>query len=252
MAPAVAETGADSRWAARTACVSSQVGCPVGCNFCASGINGVKEACRPIRSSNKSFASTRKLPAKERSARHQYFVFMGMGEPLANYANVMKAGCARAARSGGGLNIGARKITISTVGVPAKMREIGRRGSAAEPGDFAACSPNEQLRRELIPWAEHFSLPDILAAADSIFEKTGAGDHAGIYSAGGGERSAATGETVGEFVQNSAGECESDPVQRSGWAAVQSARCGGRGPVSGDSAERRSERPCAAEPGPGY
>src|SRR6185312_3356580 len=97
-------------------------------------------------------------------------VFMGMGEPMANYANVMAA--IRVLHDPDCFNIGARRITISTVGVPSRMREL-----AAEelPLNLAISlhAPNESLRKELIPWAEHFALDDILSAARHYFDRTG-------------------------------------------------------------------------------
>jgi 23S rRNA (adenine2503-C2)-methyltransferase len=97
-------------------------------------------------------------------------VFMGMGEPLANYANVMQA--VRILHDPQCFNIGARRITISTVGVPSKMRELA---SEDLPINLAISlhAPTESLRKELIPWAEHFALEDILAAARYYFERTG-------------------------------------------------------------------------------
>jgi 23S rRNA (adenine2503-C2)-methyltransferase len=97
-------------------------------------------------------------------------VFMGMGEPLANYANVMAA--IRIMHDPECFNIGGRRITVSTVGVPAKMRQL-----AAEqlPLNLAISlhAPNESLRKQLIPWAEHFALDDILDAARFYFDRTG-------------------------------------------------------------------------------
>src|SRR5262245_20826001 len=73
----------------RTACISSQVGCPVGCKFCASGIGGVKGNLSAAQIVEQVFALNRILqPTGERI---NHIVFMGMGEPLANYANVMGA-----------------------------------------------------------------------------------------------------------------------------------------------------------------
>jgi 23S rRNA (adenine2503-C2)-methyltransferase len=97
-------------------------------------------------------------------------VFMGMGEPLANYAEVMKA--VRILHDPKGLNIGARRITISTVGVPAKMRELAMEELPINLA-ISLHAPNEPLRRQLIPWAEHFSIDEILDAARFYFEKTG-------------------------------------------------------------------------------
>jgi 23S rRNA (adenine2503-C2)-methyltransferase len=95
---------------------------------------------------------------------------MGMGEPLANYANVMKA--VRILHDPKCFNISARKITISTVGVPAKMRQLAEEELPLNLA-ISLHAPNEALRRELIPWAEHFSLDDILDAARYYFERSG-------------------------------------------------------------------------------
>jgi 23S rRNA (adenine2503-C2)-methyltransferase len=69
-------------------------------------------------------------------------------------------------------NIGARKITISTVGVPAKMRELAKENLPLNLA-ISLHAPNEPLRKQLIPWAEHFSLGDILDAARFYFDQTG-------------------------------------------------------------------------------
>jgi 23S rRNA (adenine2503-C2)-methyltransferase len=72
----------------------------------------------------------------------------------------------------GCLNIGARKITISTVGVPARMRQLADEGLPVNLA-ISLHAPNEPLRKELIPWAEHFALNDILNAARHYFDQTG-------------------------------------------------------------------------------
>jgi 23S rRNA (adenine2503-C2)-methyltransferase len=152
----------------RTACVSSQVGCPVGCRFCASGVNGVKGNLAAHQIVEQIIAFNQLLkPAGEHITN---VVFMGMGEPLANYAEVMKA--VRILHDPKGLNIGARRITISTVGVPAKMRELAMEELPINLA-ISLHAPNEPLRRQLIPWAEHFSIDEILDAARFYFEKTG-------------------------------------------------------------------------------
>src|SRR5688572_4511748 len=114
----------------RTACVSSQVGCPVQCRFCASGINGVKgnlsagQIVEQVYTFNRMLTRSSQATKKGDAAlfRVSNVVFMGMGEPLANYANVMKA--IRIMNDPQCLGLGARRLTISTVGVPAKMREL--------------------------------------------------------------------------------------------------------------------------------
>jgi 23S rRNA (adenine2503-C2)-methyltransferase len=167
-AQALAETVLIPDGPRRTACVSSQVGCPVGCTFCASGINGVKGNLSADQIVEQIIRLNALLRASDQRVTN--VVFMGMGEPLANYANVMKA--VRILHDPAGLNIGARKITISTVGVPAKMRQLAEEDLPLNLA-ISLHAPNEALRRKLIPWAEHFSLPDILDAARYYFEKTG-------------------------------------------------------------------------------
>jgi 23S rRNA (adenine2503-C2)-methyltransferase len=152
----------------RTACISSQVGCPVGCRFCASGINGVKQNLSADRIVQQIFLLDQILAKKKE--RIGNVVFMGMGEPLANYANVMRA--VRILNHPECFNIGARKITISTVGVPPKMRELARENLQLNLA-ISLHAPNESLRKQLIPWAEHFSLADILDAARYYFDETG-------------------------------------------------------------------------------
>jgi 23S rRNA (adenine2503-C2)-methyltransferase len=152
----------------RTACISSQVGCPVGCRFCASGMNGVKQNLTAGQIVQQIFLLNQALVKKKE--RIGNVVFMGMGEPLANYANVMRA--VRILNHAECFNIGARKITISTVGVPAKMRELAKENLQLNLA-ISLHAPNEALRKQLIPWAEHFSLADILEAARYYFDETG-------------------------------------------------------------------------------
>jgi 23S rRNA (adenine2503-C2)-methyltransferase len=152
----------------RTACVSSQVGCPVQCKFCASGIGGVKGNLAAGQVVEQIFALNKVL--EPRDERITNIVFMGMGEPLANYANVLEA--IRILHDPRHFNIGARRITISTVGVPPKMRQLAHEDLPLNLA-ISLHAPNEPLRKQLIPWAEHFALDDILAAARYYFDRTG-------------------------------------------------------------------------------
>jgi 23S rRNA (adenine2503-C2)-methyltransferase len=152
----------------KTACISSQVGCPVGCKFCASGIAGLKQNLSAERIVQQIFLLNQALQSS--GERITNIVFMGMGEPFANYANVIRA--VRIIHAPQGFNIGARKITISTVGVPSRMRQLAEENLPLNLA-ISLHAPNEALRRKLIPWAEHFSLEDILEAARNYFERTG-------------------------------------------------------------------------------
>jgi 23S rRNA (adenine2503-C2)-methyltransferase len=152
----------------RTACISSQVGCPVGCKFCASGLNGVKQNLSAGQIVQQIFLLNQILSAADR--RISNVVFMGMGEPLANYAEVMRA--VRILHDAECFNIGARKITISTVGVPPRMRQLAEEDLPLNLA-ISLHAPSEELRKQLIPWAEHFSLQDILESARYYFQRTG-------------------------------------------------------------------------------
>jgi 23S rRNA (adenine2503-C2)-methyltransferase len=173
----------------RTACLSSQVGCPVGCKFCASGLNGMKSNLTAGQIVEQVFALDRLLDGPglgvgDSSARKplsptahtfnprriNHVVLMGMGEPLANYANVIRA--VRILHHPQCFNIGARKITISTVGLPQRIRQLAEEDLPLNLA-ISLHAPNEPLRRELIPWAEHFGLDEILDAARYYFERTG-------------------------------------------------------------------------------
>lgn len=152
----------------RTACISSQVGCPVGCKFCASGVDGVKNNLTAGQIVEQVFALNSLLRPQDR--RITNVVFMGMGEPLANYANVIQA--VRILHDPRAFNISARKITISTVGVAPKIRQLAQEDLPLNLA-ISLHAPNEALRRELIPWAEHFSLDEILDASRYYFDRTG-------------------------------------------------------------------------------
>ena len=155
----------------RTACVSSQVGCPVGCRFCASGMSGLKQNLTGGRVLQQVWQLNKALIDRgDRVGRVTNLVFMGMGEPLSNYAAVLKA--ARALHDPAGFGLGWRRITLSTVGVPHRMRQLADEGIPINLA-LSLHAPDEDLRREIIPWAEHFALDDILAACRYYFGKTG-------------------------------------------------------------------------------
>ena len=101
----------------RTICLSTQVGCAYGCKFCASGLDGWKRNLRPNEIVNQIIAVER-----ESGERIDNIVFMGMGEPLANYDNVMRA--IQTINAPWGIGIGARHITISTSGLVPQIRKL--------------------------------------------------------------------------------------------------------------------------------
>ncbi|MFN7021005.1 MAG: 23S rRNA (adenine(2503)-C(2))-methyltransferase RlmN [Phycisphaerales bacterium] len=153
----------------RTACISSQVGCPVGCRFCASGIGGLDGNLTAGRIVEQVWR-LQQLPGVGRITN---VVFMGMGEPLANFANVARAIRTLNTPPPHGLGISARKITVSTVGLPKAIEKLAAELDLPVTLALSLHAPNDTLRRELIPWAQYTTIPDLLSACQKWFEKTG-------------------------------------------------------------------------------
>ncbi|MEM7755313.1 MAG: 23S rRNA (adenine(2503)-C(2))-methyltransferase RlmN [Planctomycetota bacterium] len=151
----------------RTACISSQVGCPVGCRFCASGLDGLGGNLTAGRIVEQVW----RLGQIPGVGRITNVVFMGMGEPLANFAPVVSAVRTLSAKWGPG--IGARKITISTVGMHRAIERLADELDLPITLALSLHAPNDDLRRQLIPWAEFTSIDQLFAACDRWFDKTG-------------------------------------------------------------------------------
>ena len=151
----------------RTICLSTQVGCGMGCVFCASGLQGLDRNLSTGEILEQALRLDRLLPAERRITN---VVVMGMGEPLANLPALLPA--LETLNGKRGLGLGARRITISTVGLPEKMRELATFG---KPFKLAVSlhAPNDELRNQLVPVNEHIGLEAILDAADDYFGRTG-------------------------------------------------------------------------------
>ncbi len=156
----------------RTACISSQVGCPVGCRFCASGLGGLDGNLSAGRIVEQVWRLGQlKSEAGEPLGRITNVVFMGMGEPLANFSNV--AAAIRTINAPWGLGISARKITVSTVGLPRAIERLAEELDLPVTLALSLHAPTDDIRRRLIPWAEYTTIKDLLAACSRWFEKTG-------------------------------------------------------------------------------
>jgi len=151
----------------KTACISSQVGCPVGCRFCASGLGGLDGNLSAGRIVEQAWRLAR-LPDVGRITN---IVFMGMGEPLANFSAVKRAVETLAAPWG--MGIGARKITISTVGLPKAIERLAAQLDLPVTLALSLHAPTDDLRRELIPWSEYTTVEELIRACDVWFKKTG-------------------------------------------------------------------------------
>ncbi len=151
----------------RTVCISTQVGCGMGCVFCASGMKGVVRNLTRGEILEQVLRLRNLLPAGERLTN---LVVMGMGESLANLDNLIPALdwiC-----SPDGLGMGQRRVTISTVGLPEKMHrlaDLDRQYHLA----VSLHAPTEALRDQLVPINEKVGLSAVMGAADAYFHKSG-------------------------------------------------------------------------------
>ncbi len=150
----------------RTACISTQVGCGMGCVFCASGLNGVARNLTGGEILEQLIRLRNLTPLGERLTN---IVVMGMGEPLANLDNLLEA--LEIAGHKDGLGIGARHITISTVGLPVKIRRLADLGKQYHLA-VSLHAPNDMLRTRIVPTNEHTGIEAIMQAADYFFDKT--------------------------------------------------------------------------------
>jgi 23S rRNA (adenine2503-C2)-methyltransferase len=152
-----------------TLCVSTQVGCAYGCKFCASGLEGWKRNLQPHEIIEQVLAIERDAALRDDRLVNN-LVIMGMGEPLANYDNLIKALTILNAPWGGG--IGARKITISTSGLVPQIRRL-----ADEPLQFRLAislhGATDEVRARIMPVNKKYPLKDLTAACDYYQKKKG-------------------------------------------------------------------------------
>lgn len=151
----------------RTGCISTQIGCAMGCMFCASGMDGF------VRNLSKGEILEQILRLNQRLEKDErltHLVIMGTGEPLLNLGSLLQA--LEEAVSPQGLGLSARRITISTVGIPDAMERLARCG---HPYKLAVSlhAPNDEIRSRIVPRNRVSGIRDILEAADLYFQKSG-------------------------------------------------------------------------------
>ena len=146
-------------------CISSQVGCRMGCRFCASTLDGLVRGLRPSEMLDQIYRM-QSLMGK----RISNVVIMGSGEPLDNYDNFVKF--VRLVTDEKGFNLSARNITVSTCGLPDRIRALAEEGLPITLA-LSLHATNDEKRRELMPIARKYSLKEVLPACDTYFEKTG-------------------------------------------------------------------------------
>lgn len=150
-----------------TICVSTQIGCAMGCVFCATGQMGFKTnlAAEHIVSQVIHFAEI----LEKRGEHVTNLVFMGMGEPMANYDEMIRA--IRILTHDRGFGLGQRHITISTIGIVSGIDKLAEENLQIGLA-ISLHSPNNKLRKELVPTAGPNSVEDIIEAGRRYFKKT--------------------------------------------------------------------------------
>ena len=146
-------------------CISSQVGCRMGCRFCASTLDGLERNLSPAEMLDQIYR-IQKLTGE----RVSNVVVMGSGEPLDNYDNLVKF--IRLLTDENGLNISQRNVTVSTCGIVPGILKLADEKLQITLA-LSLHAPNDEVRKSLMPVANRYPLSDVLSACHTYFEKTG-------------------------------------------------------------------------------
>ena len=146
-------------------CISTQVGCKMGCTFCATGKSGYS---RDLTASE--MLAQIEAAQRDRNIRISNVVLMGMGEPLDNYDNVLRF--LRLVSDENGLNIGMRHITLSTCGIVPKIEQLARERLQINLA-VSLHAPNDDIRSRTMPIAKAYPMERLLEACRYYFDKTG-------------------------------------------------------------------------------
>ena len=150
-----------------TVCVSSQVGCPLGCLFCATGKMGLKRSLTSGEIIEQVLFFDRYL--KKENSRVTNVTYMGMGEPFLNYDNVLES--IKIFNDYKYFNIGVRSISVSTSGIIEGIKKLSDEKLHVNLA-ISLHAPNEKLRSSLMPISKKYHLKDVLKAVDEYIEKT--------------------------------------------------------------------------------
>lgn len=151
-----------------TVCVSTQVGCRMGCRFCASTLEGRVRDLTAGEMLGQVTAVDRMLAPEGRRVHN--IVLMGSGEPLDNYENTVKF--LHLVNSPERTNISLRNISLSTCGLVPRMRDLANEGLPVTLS-ISLHAPNDEVRKQLLPVANAYAIEDVLCAAREYVEKTG-------------------------------------------------------------------------------
>ena len=153
-----------------TLCVSTQVGCRMGCAFCASTLEGKVRNLTAGEILGQVAAANRHIRAQDPERRVHNIVLMGSGEPLDNYDNVVKF--LRLVNDEKGLNISLRNISLSTCGLVRRMYDFAKEGLPVTLS-LSLHAPNDEIRQKIMPVAHAYSYSEVLAACKYYVEQTG-------------------------------------------------------------------------------
>jgi 23S rRNA (adenine2503-C2)-methyltransferase len=151
-----------------TICVSSQVGCPIGCSFCATGKSGFDRNLSEAEIVDQFLAASRDLAENQRALTN--VVFMGMGEPMNNYGAVV--GAIRRWALKDTLNFSPRRVTVSTIGLVPFIERLSAEGLPVNLA-ISLHAPDDELRSTMIPVNRKYPIAAIVAAARAHAERTG-------------------------------------------------------------------------------
>lgn len=149
-------------------CVTTQVGCRIGCTFCASTLGGLKRNLEAGEIVAQVLQAQRYLDQENERASH--VVVMGIGEPFENFENLLSF--LQIINDNRGLNIGSRHITVSTSGIVPKIYEFAERGGQVNLA-ISLHAPNSELRTKLMPINRGFPLDKLMEACRYYIQKTG-------------------------------------------------------------------------------
>ena len=220
-----------------TVCISTQVGCAMGCAFCATA-STASSATSPAGEIVEQMLHLQQL-LDDGAERLSHVVVMGMGEPLLNLDALLPALAAAAGRDGLGISV--RRITISTVGLPAGIRRLAQENCQYHLA-VSLHAADDALRNELVPANRGFGIAAILAAADEYFELTGRRVTFEYVLAVRRQRPAGARPATGRAASRPAGAGEPDPLQSRAWAALSAPLARRHGPVRRNPRPRRPER----------
>ena len=148
-------------------CISTQVGCRMGCKFCASTLEGCVRSLTAGEMLGEVLAANRYLDGKDRVHN---IVLMGSGEPLDNYDSVCRF--LRLLREEDGVNIGLRNVSLSTCGLVPKMYQFAEENLPVTLS-VSLHAPNDEIRRQTMPVANAYPMDELLAACRNYIDKTG-------------------------------------------------------------------------------